>query len=120
MLLAGEADLPLNTGEIVAYIPTRDDCGVLYSLLRRELRLEHSVYSVRALQHLLRTRGRMFSYTKIMLMLRVLGELHLITMEPLAEFDAEVYALECPPAKEKTNLERSPLYKRLVERYFEQ
>ena len=120
VLLAGEADLPLNTGEIVAYIPTRDDCGVLYSLLRRELRLEHSVYSVRALQHLLRTRGRMFSYTKIMLMLRVLGELHLITMEPLAEFDAEVYALECPPAKEKTNLERSPLYKRLVERYFEQ
>ncbi len=119
-LLAGEMDLPLTHMEISAYIPTRDDCGVLYTLLRRELRLEHSVYSVRALQHLLRTRGRMYSYTKIMLMLRVLSELCLITMQPMTDFEAEVYAFDCPPAKEKTNLERSPLYKRLVERYFGQ
>ena len=116
-LLAGETDLPLTHMEISSYIPTREDCGVLYTLLRKELRLEHSVYSVRALQHLLRTRGRMYSYTKIMLMLRVLSELCLVTMEPMTEFEAEVYALECPPATEKTSLERSPLYKRLTERY---
>lgn len=116
-LLAGETDLPLTHMEISAYIPTREDCGVLYTLLRKELRLEHSVYSVRALQHLLRMRGRMYSYTKIMLMLRVLSELSLVTMEPMAEFEAEVYALECPPTTEKTSLERSPLYKRLTERY---
>lgn len=116
-LFTDETDLPLTQEEIAAYIPTRDDCGVLYSLLRRELRLEHSVYSIRALQHLLRTCGRMYSYTKIMLILQVLTELALLTMQPLPEFDAEVYVFECPPAKEKTNLERSSLYKRLVERY---
>lgn len=108
------AELPLGRRTAYDIVPTREDFGTVYSLLKRELRLEHEVFSIRALLHLLRSGGTPMNYVKLKFILLSLCELKLIGAEAVTENeDCEIYAFRCIPTQTKTNLDRSGIYRKL-------
>lgn len=95
-------------------VPTRDEFGAVYTLLKRELRLEHEVFSLRALLHLLKSGGTSINYIKLKFIILILRELGLLGVEVLREDeDEELYAFRYIPVKTKTELERSGIYRKL-------
>lgn len=108
------AELPLGRRTAFDIVPTREEFGTVYNLLKRELRLEHEVFSVRALLHLLRTGGTPMNYVKLKFILLSLRELQLLGVEAMAENeDHEIYAFRYIPTQTKTNLDRSGIYRKL-------
>lgn len=93
-------------------VPTRDDFKTLYNLLRRELRMEHSVFSIRSLLKLLCDEGYSFNYVKLKLMIKIFQELSLLSIEEL-DSDREVYMFKFVYNKNKTELDRSNLYRKI-------
>ncbi len=115
-LLSGKhpADLPLAPYTGWDIVPTREEFGAVYSLLRHELRIEHEVFSVRALLHLLRTGGTHMNSVKLKFILHSLRELGLLGVEEVqGSDDGETYVFRYIPAKGKTDLDRSTIYKKL-------
>lgn len=96
-ILPGEADLP-----------DRRDFVCVYSTLRRELRTEHEVFSVRALRHLLAKEGTPLPYTKLMAILSICGEMGLLRVREL-DAEREIYAFGYIQVREKVDLEQSAL-----------
>lgn len=95
-----------------ALVPTHEDFAAVYSLLRRELRLEHEVFSVRALQHLLRQANVHIGYVKLKYIMLTFRELNLLGIKKLDE-EHEIYAFKYIYTKGKTNLEKSNIYRKL-------
>lgn len=93
-------------------VPTRNDFAAVYSILRKELRVEHEVFSIRALQHLLRTNGIKIDYVKLKYILMTFRELNLLSVQKIEE-DREVYMFKYIYQHTKTNLEKSNIYKKL-------
>lgn len=93
-------------------IPSRDDVGAIYNLLKSELRLEHEVFSIRALRHLIGESGGGIPYAKLRFIIHILNELGLIKAE---ETDTELEQFEFTyiHVKERKNLEDSILYSTL-------
>jgi len=91
-------------------IPCRDDFAFVYNLLKRELRLEHEVFSMRALLHLLRISGNPINYVKLKFIIKVFQELNFLGV---FEIDDDIYRFSYVYVKNKTNLERSNIYKKL-------
>lgn len=108
-----------SLGHTASYIvPTRDECGAVYSLLRRELRLEHEVFDIRALSNLLRTERADINNVKLRLSIAILCELGLLGVETLRDDDdGELYAFRYIPPRMKTELDRSDLYRRMNEEF---
>ena len=52
-------------------VPAREDFKTVYNTLRRELRMEHSVFSIRALGKLLSEDGYDFKYVKLKLIIKI-------------------------------------------------
>ncbi len=108
------AELPLGRRTAFDIVPTREEFGTVYSLLKRELRLEHEVFSIRALLHLLRTGGTPIGYVKLKYILLSLCELELLGVEAVTETEEqEIYAFRYIPTRTKTNLDRSGIYRKL-------
>ena len=84
----------------------------MYSVLRRELRVEHEVFNMRALQHLVRSAGGDVNYIKMSFILEIFRELSLLGVE-LVDPEYETYAFRYIPATQKTDLEKSALYRKL-------
>ena len=106
------ADLGLTAEEGRFIVPTREDFAEVYSVLRRELRVEHEVFNMRALQHLVRSAGGDVNYIKMSFILEIFRELSLLGVE-LVDPEYETYAFRYIPATQKTDLERSALYRKL-------
>ncbi|MGN1345958.1 MAG: single-stranded-DNA-specific exonuclease RecJ [Eubacteriales bacterium] len=107
-----ETDLGPHTAADV--VPTREECGAVYQLLRKELRVEHEVFSIRALLHLLRTVGVRLNYIKLKVILLMFRELGILGVEPWKrEEEHEIYAFRYVHMKTKTNLDQSALYRKL-------
>jgi len=111
-LMVGE-ECPLSISEQLRLIPTREECGIIYNQIRYDMTVHHHVYSLRAFRDKLKNKGHSFSVGKLRLILQILDELHLIDMT----LDDDIYVFERVPAAAKTNLENSPLYKRLTTLY---
>ena len=108
------AELPLGRRTAFDIVPTREEFGTVYNLLKRELRLEHEVFSIRALLHLLRTGGTPMNYIKLKFILFTLRELQLLGVEAAEENEErEIYAFRYIPTQTKTNLDRSGIYRKL-------
>ncbi len=106
-LLAG--DVPsLTSNEALALIPDRGEFATVYKLLRRELRVEHEVFSIRALSHLLFTCGFNIPYIKLKTIILVFRELEFFTVDEL-DAEREIYSFANVAAKEKTSLDSSKL-----------
>ena len=93
-------------------VPSRDDCGYIYNLLKNELRKEHEVYSIRALMHLIGESGGNIGYIKLRFILKILDELGLIRAEE-TDTELEKFVFTYVYVKERTSLDNSPLYRKL-------
>lgn len=90
-------------------IPSRDDVGAVYNLLKSELRLEHEVFSIRALRHLIGESGGNIPYAKLRFIIHILNDLGLIKAEE-TDTELEMFEFTYIHVKERKNLEDSVLY----------
>ena len=102
----------LTEAERINSLPTRDDCGIVYNILKRELRVEHEVYSIRALGHLIRSQGYNIPYVKLKFIISIFRELNLLNVEELDEYK-ELYCFKYNYLKYKTSLDKSGILKKL-------
>lgn len=93
-------------------VPDRNDFAALYNLLKKELRVEHEVFSIRALAHLLHSCGYMIPYVKLKFMLLIFRELNLIGVEEL-DAEREIYSFRYIFVKNKTSLDKSNIFRKL-------
>jgi len=93
-------------------IPSRDDFAFVYNLLKSELRMEHEVYSLRALLHFIHESNNTINYAKLRFIIRVLDELGLIGAEETDE-ELEKFVFRFIYVKERTSLDKSLLYRTL-------
>lgn len=105
-------EIELDEKNVQELVPTRNDFAAVYSALRRELRVEHEVFSVRALQHLLRTGGVKIGYVKLKYILMIFRELNLLDVRKLDD-EPEIFAFRYIYQHGKTNLEKSNIYRKL-------
>ncbi len=112
-LAAGNAAV-INSCNIVQehVVPTRDEFVAVYNVLKRELRVEHEVYSIRALEHLLRSLGQNVSYIKLKFIISVFRELNLLSVTEL-DSEREIYSFKYIYVKNKTSLDKSNILKKL-------
>jgi len=108
--------VPLSLAQILAYVPTRQDFATVYSTLKRELQMQHEVFSLRALRHDLVTTnpGFQITYVKLRFILDILRDLSLMGVE---ESQGEIFTFTFIPAQGKTSLETSRIYKQLLTDY---
>ncbi|MBE6540992.1 MAG: single-stranded-DNA-specific exonuclease RecJ [Ruminococcaceae bacterium] len=100
---------PISSASIV---PTHEDFAAVYSTLKRELRAEHEVFSIRALIHLLKTAGIKITYVKLKFILMTFRELNILEVNKLGG-EHETYAFKYVFLKSKTNLDKSNIYRKL-------
>ncbi len=93
-------------------VPSRDEFAAVYNVLKRELRVEHEVYSIRALEHLLRSLGHNVSYMKLKFIITVFRELNLLSVNEL-DSEREIYSFKYIYVKNKTSLDKSNILKKL-------
>lgn len=93
-------------------IPDRGDFAYVYTLLKNELRLDHAVFSVRALLNLIASTGGNVGYVRLRLIILILDELGLIGAENI-DSELEAYRFTKLPVTEKRNLEDSRIMKAL-------
>lgn len=97
-------------------VPTRDEFGTVYSTIKRELRVEHEIFSIRALIHLMKTHGVKIGYVKMKYILMTFAELNILNIKKLDD-EREVYAFKFVYMDSKTNLDKSNIYKKLKADY---
>lgn len=97
-------------------VPTRDEFVTVYSTIKRELRVEHEIFSIRALIHLMKTHGVKIGYVKMKYILMTFAELNILNIKKLDD-EREVYAFKFVYMDSKTNLDKSNIYKKLKADY---
>ena len=116
-ILDGSFDFAGATPEdVINIVPTRDEFGVVYNTLRRELRMEHDVFSIRALSKLLEDAGHDYSYVKLKLIIKVFQELNLLSVEEI-DSNRELYRFKYIFIKNKTELDKSSLYRKIKQNF---
>ena len=89
---------------------------MVYNTLKRELQLQHEIFSLRALRHdvLVNNPGFQITYVKLRFILDILKDLSLMGIE---ESPGEIFAFTYIPVQGKTNLESSRIYRQLLQDY---
>lgn len=104
--------IDMTESEIAASIPDRNDFAAVYNTLKRELRVEHEVFSIRALAHLLGSCGYNIPYVRLKFILMIFRELNLIGVEEI-DSEREIYSFHFIFVKNKTSLEKSHIFRKL-------
>ncbi|MBQ7335046.1 MAG: single-stranded-DNA-specific exonuclease RecJ [Clostridia bacterium] len=92
-------------------IPTRDDIAVVYTLLRREIRLGHTYFPIRRLLAMLNVQGSFqIGYLKLSMILRIMQELQLCEITEPTE---DCYIFDFYFNTAKTSIEKSCILKKL-------
>lgn len=117
-ILDGSFDFAsVDRTEALKLVPTREDFAVVYNLLRRELRMEHDEFTVRALLNLLDEAGHTFTYAKLKIIILVFRELNLLYADEI-DTEKEIYKFKYVYVKNKTDLDKSGLYKKIKYNFF--
>ena len=103
---------PIPPKMVPFVLPQRTDFTAVYTTLKHELCLGHEVYSIRALRHLLRSKGIQIGYTKLTFILAVFGELSILRVEEL-DTERDIYRFQLVYGRGKANLDNSVLLQRL-------
>lgn len=112
-LHAGEGPLAdMSEEELRASVPDRNDFAAVYNTLKRELRVEHEVFSIRALGHLLKSCGYVIPYVRLKFIIMIFRELNLIGVEEI-DHEREIYSFHYIFVKNKTSLDKSNIYRKL-------
>lgn len=114
---SGNAVLHLTQEEAESIVPTREDCAVLYNLIKKELRMEHDSFSIRSLCNLLSNAGREMRYVKVKYMIRIFEEMNILGVEKL-ENEREIYRFKYIYVKAKADLNKSNILKKLRTAFF--
>ena len=92
-------------------IPTREDMAAVYTLLRREFRMQHTCFPIRRILSMLSDAGAEgIGYIKLQMILRIMQELQLCDMEEAGE-DRYVFSFRFNPTK--TSIEKSNILRKL-------
>ncbi|MBQ8914745.1 MAG: single-stranded-DNA-specific exonuclease RecJ, partial [Clostridia bacterium] len=78
----------MSAAEIDSIIPNRNDFAAIYNLLKKELRMDHDTFSIRAICKLLTNNGVPNRYVKVKYIIRVFQELNILgvdEVDPVAE-----------------------------------
>lgn len=102
----------------IASVPKREDFAAVYSVLKKELRVEHEVFSLRALSHLMRSCGRALPQSMLKAIISVFDELHLLGVEVL-DGERNIYSFRYIPQSSKRDLDSSEIYTRMKRRCVE-
>lgn len=109
--LSGEnADISFDLAE---FTPSREDFVNVYRKIRSEIRLTHTVYSLRALAHLLRTSGCSIGLCRLQIVLDVLRELSHLIVEDISTESTIVYRFNMPKSEQKAELSSSHILTKL-------
>lgn len=104
--------LALSQDECKDIVPTRLDFAAVYSSLRRELLLNHTDFSMHALQNLVKSSGTAVNYIKMSFILKIFSELSLLGVE-VTDPEKETYTFRYVQMNQKTDLEKSEIYRKL-------
>ncbi len=116
-IVGGTFDFRSADEEFVkSVVPTRDEFGAVYNILKRELRFEHSIISMRGLLKILRNSGHNFTYMKLKIIIKVFQELNLLSVRE-TDPEREEYAFKYVFVKNKTDLDKSSLYKKIKQNF---
>lgn len=118
--ISSEEDLnleELDSFSASAIVPERGDFAFVYNTLKYELKLEHEVFSIRALQHLLFTRGQKIGYVKLRFILMIFEELGFFDITEIST-EHEIYGFKYIHIKNKTNLDNSSIYRKLKRDFY--
>lgn len=107
-----ERSEPMQPALYTEICPEREDCIAVYTVLKRELSLGHEVYSMRAMQHLLRQSSVRISYARLKFILRMFDELQLVHIRDYDE-ELDAYRFQYVYRATKTSLEKSLLLQRI-------
>lgn len=115
------ANIPVETIELFGRTPTdivpvRGDFAAVYSVLKHEILVQHEVFSMRALLHLLKTRGVLLSYVKLKLIMKIFSEMNILRIEEMSA-EKDVYYFSLVYTKTKVDLNRSLLYGRIKDEF---
>ena len=102
----------LTPEDISSIIPNRNDFAAIYNLLKKEIRMEHDTFSIRALCKLLTNNGVQNRYVKVKYIIRVFQELNILGVDEIDQ-DAEIYRFKYIYVKNKTDLDKSNILRRL-------
>lgn len=92
-------------------LPDRDDMAIVYTALRREYRLGHTVFTVRRILSMLRSLGAdHITYVKLKFILRIMQEMKICGM---TEPTPDRYIFEFQYQGGKTNIEKSSILRKL-------
>lgn len=91
-------------------LPTRDDFAVVYSFLRREFRSGNDMMTEVEIYHKLLSSNNEIRLTKLKIILEVLNELKICTVE---EVTPGIYQYDIYFNSEKTSIEKSSILKKL-------
>lgn len=97
-------------------VPTRDDFGVVYQYLQGSARLGKSAYRIsKLLNDINNSHGKAnLNYVKLKTIIKVFRELNIITIDEIDDF---TFSFRFSYNKNKTNLEKSSILKRLKQTY---
>ncbi len=98
--------------QIASIIPTRNDFALLYNLLKKELRMDHDTFSIRAIEKLLSNGGVPCRYVKIKYIIRVFQELNILGVDEIDQ-NAEIYRFKYIYVKSKADLDKSNILRKL-------
>ena len=102
----------LDEISLESVIPTHADFASVYNALKKELRLEHEVFSIRALTHLLSKLGVKIGYVKLKNIIMIFRELGILEVSEI-EGEHETYGFRYVHVKTKANLDNSEILKKM-------
>ena len=98
--------------EVESIIPQRTDFAAIYNLLKKELRLDHDTFSIRALGKLLTSNGVSNRYVKVKYIIRVFQEMNILSVDEIDQ-SAEIYRFKYIYVKNKADLDKSNILRKL-------
>ena len=92
------------------FIPSRDDCAAVYTLLRREYRNGNSVTDVKSVQRALEQGAVRINYVKLKYIFEIFNELQICDVSELGN---DIYRFEVIFRASRTSIDKSAILKRL-------
>lgn len=103
--------------EAASIVPQRSDFAAIYNIIKKELRMDHDTFSIRALCKLLSANGVPNRYVKVKYIIRVFQEMNILGVDEI-DPEAEIYRFKYIYVKNKADLDKSSILRKLKASFF--
>jgi len=107
----------MDASEIDSIVPGRSDFAAIYNIIKKELRMDHDTFSIRALCKLLTANGVPNRYVKVKYIIRVFQEMNILGVDEIDQ-EAEIYRFKYIYVKNKADLDKSNILRKLKASFF--